>query len=97
MPRSAEAVIRRAFDTAAAAAGLVVLAPLFLAIAVAIRRDSPGPVFFRQIRAGLGGQAFGMYKFRTMVEGADDLRAELVAHDIGAHAEGTMLLLESLA
>ena len=71
MPRNAEAVIRRAFDTTAAAAGLVVLSPLFLAIAVVIRRDSPGPVFFRQERVGRNGVPFRILKFRTMSDGAE--------------------------
>lgn len=66
MPSRAESAVRRVFDATAAAAGLVVLSPLFLAVAVAIRRDSPGPVFFRQERIGRHGAPFRIYKFRTM-------------------------------
>lgn len=58
--------VKRAFDVAAASFGLVVLAPLFLAVAVAIRLESPGPVFFRQERRGFNGSTFMIWKFRSM-------------------------------
>ena len=58
--------LKRLFDVAASAAGLLLLAPLLLAIAVWIRLDSPGPVFFRQERVGLRGQPFRIFKFRSM-------------------------------
>ncbi|HLX01790.1 MAG TPA: undecaprenyl-phosphate glucose phosphotransferase [Trinickia sp.] len=54
------------FDRMFAAAALVTLAPLMLAIAVAVKLSSPGAVFFRQKRKTLGGRVFGIYKFRTM-------------------------------
>lgn len=57
---------KRLFDILVSLAGLVLLAPLFLLIALAIKLDSPGPVFFRQERVGLRGQPFRIYKFRTM-------------------------------
>ena len=57
---------KRAFDVVAAVVGLVLLAPLFLAVAAWIRLDSPGPVFFRQERVGRGGVPFWIHKFRTM-------------------------------
>lgn len=57
---------KRLFDIAAALAGLVLLAPLFALLALWIKRDSPGPVFFRQQRVGRHGQLFAIYKFRTM-------------------------------
>ncbi|WP_420993392.1 sugar transferase [Cupriavidus sp. 30B13] len=60
-------LIKRLFDLVASAAGLLVLAPVFAAIAVAIKRESPGPVFFRQERVGLHGRTFRIHKFRTMV------------------------------
>ena len=50
---------------------LVVLLPLFAVVAVAIRLDSPGPVLFRQDRRGVGGEVFTIYKFRSMVMGAE--------------------------
>ena len=59
-------ISKRLFDLCASLAGLVVLAPLFLLIAILIKRDSSGPVFFRQTRIGLRGQPFRIHKFRTM-------------------------------
>ena len=69
--------IKRAMDVAIAGLGLILALPLMLLIALAIRLDSPGPVLFRQQRVGKGGQLFTMYKFRSMVEGADAIREEL--------------------
>jgi lipopolysaccharide/colanic/teichoic acid biosynthesis glycosyltransferase len=57
---------KRVFDTVAAALGLLLLAPLLLALAAWIKLDSPGPVFFRQERVGRGGRPFRIHKFRTM-------------------------------
>jgi Undecaprenyl-phosphate glucose phosphotransferase len=59
-------VIKRAMDLVLASLALVVLAPLMLAIAVAVRLSSPGPILYRQERCGLNGQRFIMLKFRTM-------------------------------
>jgi lipopolysaccharide/colanic/teichoic acid biosynthesis glycosyltransferase len=59
---------KRLFDVAFAAAGLLLLAPLFIAIALAIKADSRGPVFFRQERVGRRGVPFRIHKFRTMHE-----------------------------
>jgi lipopolysaccharide/colanic/teichoic acid biosynthesis glycosyltransferase len=64
-------------DVTAAAGGLVVLAPLFGAIALAIKLTSPGPVFFPQKRIGRGGAEFQMLKFRSMRDGADAEKDEL--------------------
>ncbi|KRE62024.1 sugar transferase [Nostocoides sp. Soil756] len=64
-------------DRVLGAAALVFLAPILLALAVLIRRDSQGPVFFRQERVGEGGRVFSMYKFRTMVPDAEARLAEL--------------------
>ena len=58
--------LKRPFDILASAAGLLVLSPILLAIAFWIKRDSPGPVFFRQERVGLHGVPFRIYKFRSM-------------------------------
>ena len=57
---------KRLFDLLAAAAGLICLAPLFLVVALVIKLDSPGPVFFRQVRVGRHGREFRIFKFRTM-------------------------------
>jgi exopolysaccharide biosynthesis polyprenyl glycosylphosphotransferase len=62
---------KRVFDIAASGFAMVVFAPLFAAIAVAIRLDSPGPVFFRQRRVGRNGRAFNMLKFRSMYRDAE--------------------------
>ena len=61
---------KRGFDLLLAAAGLLLLSPLFLVVALCIRLDSPGPVFFRQERVGRGGRLFRIHKFRTMVADA---------------------------
>jgi lipopolysaccharide/colanic/teichoic acid biosynthesis glycosyltransferase len=60
-------VVKRAFDAAVAALALIVLAPLFALVAIAVKLDSRGPVFFKQERVGRGGRPFRMIKFRTMV------------------------------
>ncbi|MCX8101743.1 MAG: exopolysaccharide biosynthesis polyprenyl glycosylphosphotransferase [Geminicoccaceae bacterium] len=58
--------IKRAADLVIAATALLLLSPLLLAVAVAIRLDSPGPIFFRQLRFGFNNRPFAMLKFRTM-------------------------------
>jgi len=63
--------VKRTVDVVGAAAGLLLLAPVMALIAVVIRLDSRGPVFFRQQRLGLGGVPFRMTKFRTMVPDAE--------------------------
>jgi exopolysaccharide biosynthesis polyprenyl glycosylphosphotransferase len=70
-------LLKRAVDIVLAAAGLVVLAPFMVAIAIAIRLTSPGPVIFRQVRCGLNGRRFRFYKFRSMCENAEQLKASL--------------------
>ena len=72
-------VLKNASDRLAAALLLVLLSPLFLVVAAAIALDSRGGVFFRQQRLGLGGEAFTIWKFRTMHDEADRLQAELAA------------------
>jgi exopolysaccharide biosynthesis polyprenyl glycosylphosphotransferase len=62
----ARRLIKSVFEVSLAALLLVLLAPLFLAIALWVKVDSRGPVFFRQVRVGRGGEMFPMYKFRTM-------------------------------
>lgn len=61
---------KRVFDLAVACLGLLLISPLFLLIALAIKLDSPGPVFYRQERIGRGGRPFRIHKFRTMRHGA---------------------------
>lgn len=59
-------MLKRAFDLVFSSVALLILAPLLLAVAGWIRFDSPGPVFFRQVRVGRDGREFRIYKFRTM-------------------------------
>ena len=68
---------KRVFDIVLSFASLVVLSPLMFAIAAMIRITSPGPVLFRQTRCGLGGRHFMVYKFRSMINNAEQMRAEL--------------------
>jgi lipopolysaccharide/colanic/teichoic acid biosynthesis glycosyltransferase len=75
---SAARVAKRTFDLIGTILLLVILAPTFLVIALAIKFGSPGPVFFRQRRIGRDGQPFSMFKFRTMVDGADEQKAQLL-------------------
>ena len=65
------AVFRRTFDIVCALAGLLFLSPLLCAIAAAIKLDGGGPVFYAQNRVGKGFRQFRLYKFRSMVPGAD--------------------------
>jgi exopolysaccharide biosynthesis polyprenyl glycosylphosphotransferase len=65
-------MIKRAIDFTGALLGLIVSAPLFLAVALLVRRDSPGPIFFRQTRLGLDKKEFTALKFRTMYTDTDD-------------------------
>jgi exopolysaccharide biosynthesis polyprenyl glycosylphosphotransferase len=78
---------KRVFDVVVASVSLVVLAPVMLAIAAAIRITSPGEVLFRQERCGLGGRRFMLYKFRSMVNNAEQLLAELhQLNELDGHA-----------
>jgi exopolysaccharide biosynthesis polyprenyl glycosylphosphotransferase len=70
-------VVKRSFDLLGASLGLLAVSPLLAVIAVAIKLDSKGPVFFRQLRVGQHGERFYMLKFRTMVEGADAMKDSL--------------------
>jgi exopolysaccharide biosynthesis polyprenyl glycosylphosphotransferase len=72
-------VVKRGMDLAISSTLLVLLSPLLLLVAVLIKLDSPGPVFFRQRRVGLNGRVFVLLKFRSMVEGAEKMLADLKA------------------
>ncbi|WP_307806979.1 sugar transferase [Naasia sp. SYSU D00057] len=76
---------KRAFDLVVSGALVLFLAPVLLSIALLVKLSSPGPVFYRQQRIGLGGRPFGMLKFRSMRPGADqELAALLAAQGDGA-------------
>jgi lipopolysaccharide/colanic/teichoic acid biosynthesis glycosyltransferase len=72
------AAAKRAVDVVVSTAAIIVLLPLWLVIAVAIKLDTPGPIFFRQRRIGRDGLSFRMLKFRTMVDGADDQKGSII-------------------
>lgn len=65
--------MKRLFDIIASGLGLIVLSPLFAVLAVWIKADSPGPVFYRQTRVGRGNRDFHLYKFRSMRPDSDRL------------------------
>ncbi len=69
--------VKRTFDLVVACVGLIVLSPVFLAIAIAIRLSSRGPVIYRSARPGMAGKPFFCFKFRTMREHAEQIQDEL--------------------
>ena len=79
--RGPRLVAKTVLDRVTALVSLAVLWPVFIVIAVLIKRDDGGPVFFTQERAGLDGRTFRMLKFRSMVVGAEDLRVGLEAQN----------------
>lgn len=78
---SLSALAKRSMDILGAAAGLLLLLPVFLACALAVKLTSPGPIFYRQTRVGKAGRSFGCLKFRTM--------------KVGAHAQQELLRADS--
>ena len=72
---------KRVFDVTVAGSAIIAALPLCALLAVAVKLDSAGPVFFRQVRVGRGGREFSMLKFRTMVRNAEALKAELEQHN----------------
>ncbi|WP_103536800.1 exopolysaccharide biosynthesis polyprenyl glycosylphosphotransferase, partial [Streptomyces sp. B188M101] len=74
-----QAVFKNALDRTGALFGLLALAPLLLAVALSVRLSSRGPVFHRQVRQGQHNRPFTMWKFRTMVADAEELKAQLAA------------------
>jgi exopolysaccharide biosynthesis polyprenyl glycosylphosphotransferase len=68
---------KRALDVAAGGLALILLAPVLALIALLVKLDSPGPVFYAALRAGRKGRPFRCFKFRTMVQNADDLKTQL--------------------
>src|SRR4051794_16438011 len=74
-------VLKRAFDIVGSTLLLIVLSPMLGLIAVAIRVTSRGPVIYRSLRPGIGGEPFACFKFRTMYQNADELQDELEGHN----------------
>jgi exopolysaccharide biosynthesis polyprenyl glycosylphosphotransferase len=77
-------MLKRLCDVVAAATALLLLGPALLLVALLIRIDSPGPVLFRQKRIGRHGKAFRIFKFRTMYDGADSMKQQLLSRNEGA-------------
>ena len=69
--RKGSLLLKRCFDVVVSAIMLLLLAPVFLVLAIAIKLDSPGPVFYRQVRVTQYGREFRIFKFRSMVSDAD--------------------------
>lgn len=82
------AFVKRACDIAVSTAGLVVSAPIFGVVAAAIVTEDPGPVFFKQKRAGKDGQVFHMYKFRSMRMGDASQSAGAPANPMDGWTDG---------
>ncbi len=75
-------ILKRVLDLAGAVVGLIILSPVFAVVAALVRLESPGPVFFTQARVGRGGRRFRIIKFRTMVNGAENHRADLLSRSV---------------
>jgi exopolysaccharide biosynthesis polyprenyl glycosylphosphotransferase len=73
--------MKRLFDVIASTLISIVISPILIAIAIAIKKTSSGPIFYRQDRVGLKGHRFQVWKFRTMVENASELQKELEAQN----------------
>jgi len=86
------AAVKRAFDLIGASLGLLAVSPLLIAIAIAIKLDSRGSVFFGQLRVGRHGERFQMLKFRTMIPNADAMKDSL--RDLNEAQEGLFKISE---
>jgi lipopolysaccharide/colanic/teichoic acid biosynthesis glycosyltransferase len=79
--RSSSVIIKRLFDIVGAFLGLVILTPVYIVIAILVKMDSPGPVFFKGKRIGQHGKPFDLLKFRSMVPDAPNKGAAITAGD----------------
>ena len=70
-------ILKRIFDVTVSAVMLLLLSPVFLILAIAIKLDSPGPVFYRQVRVTQYGKTFRIFKFRSMVTNADKIGTQV--------------------
>ncbi len=73
--------LKRILDLIAASLILLTISPIFLLVAILVKKTSPGPIFYKQYRVGLKGRRFQVWKFRTMVENANELQKELEAQN----------------
>lgn len=85
-------ILKRSFDIIASAIGLIVLSPVFLIVAIAIKCDDGGPVFYDQIRVGKNGKKFRMYKFRSMRVSAENEIEKLKEH---SEVDGAMFKMKN--
>lgn len=85
-------IIKRLFDIGASSIGLILLSPILILIAICIKLDSKGPVFFKQIRVGKNKDLFKIYKFRTMVTDAEKLGKQItIGNDTRITKVGTFI------
>lgn len=85
-------IIKRLFDIGASSIGLILLSPILILIAICIKLDSKGPVFFKQVRVGKNKELFKIYKFRTMVTDAEKLGKQItVGNDTRITKVGTFI------
>ena len=90
--RKGSLVLKRVFDIIVSFCMLICLLPVFLVLAIAIKLDSPGPVFFRQERITQYGRVFRIFKFRTMVNNAEKLGAQVTTkNDMRITKVGSMI------
>jgi exopolysaccharide biosynthesis polyprenyl glycosylphosphotransferase len=75
--KDTELVLKTLIDYTVAALGILILSPLFILVGLAIKATSTGPIFFKQTRSGLNGRDFTLYKFRTMVADAENMKKDL--------------------
>lgn len=75
--KKASLIIKRMFDIVASSIGLILLSPILMLIAICIKLDSKGPVFFKQVRVGKNKKLFKIYKFRTMITDAEKLGKQI--------------------
>lgn len=90
---AAQHQIKRLMDIVASGLALLVLSPVLAAVAIMIRRQSPGPILFRQTRIGQGGKHFTILKFRTMVVDAEARREALAAQSL--YGDGRLFKIEN--
>jgi len=82
-PKPVYAIFKRLFDIVASLIGLILLSPFFLIIARKIKKDTPGPAIFKQMRVGKNGTTFMMYKFRSMYVDAEENLDSVLDQNVG--------------
>lgn len=85
--------VKRLFDIIVSFVGIIIASPIMIATAIAIKLDSPGPVIFKQPRVGKNGRVFQIYKFRSMVENAEELLKEM--EDENQYEDGLLIKIKN--